>query len=424
MHRTAASLLVAFGILAASGAATRAEQLVLGEEVTFEWRRASGPVDRYGVWVSVNGEPFPDGPDFETTDTRITLLGETSTVVAVRVAALDQAGQRGPYSRTSRNIVFLENDPDSLAERPAQGLGDYRSYDFDDDGHSDLVFRDPASGVVSVWLMSGEGPWHRGELGYVPLHWELIGSDDFDGDGRADLLWREPRTGSMRLWQIEDGVLREETTFPGPADSKPTVVGDLDGDGRADLLFPHAGATTLWLMGAGGALSEATLAAPPGNRRLACSADFDTDGDLDLLWQPTAPGPPVLWQMDGNAVGDSITLAGFAAGSWEAATCSDTDGDGHSEIVWRNPADEQLRIWAIQGGTVASTVTVSGIDPSWAALAAGDFDGDGLVNEFFLQDAAGRQQIREISWTAADAASADDHPAGTSPTLALQLERR
>ena len=426
MHRTAALVLAApvvVVLLALAGTPpAHGEELVLGDEVTFEWRRATGPVDRYGIWVSVNGEPFPETHDFETEDTRITLVGETSSVVAVRVAALDTQGRRGPFSRTSRNIVFLDNDPDTLAERPAPGAADYHRYDFDDDGHSDLLFRDPASGLVSVWLMSGEGPWHRGELGFVPLHWELVGSDDFDGDGRSDLLWREPRTGTMRLWQIEDAGLRTETSFPGPAEAMPTIVGDLDGDSRADLLFPRADETTFWSMGAEGPTAETTLAAPPGNRRLACSADFDADGDLDVLWQPIAPGPPVVWRMESGAVAEEITLSGFASGAWQAAACSDNDGDGTADVVWRSPADEQLHVWAFQDAQLAGAVAVGGIDPGWAALAPGDFDGDGLVNEFFLRDEAGRQQIRELSWVAPDSVLADDHPAGTSPTAALQLE--
>jgi hypothetical protein len=424
MRRSVTVLLAALGALCASIAAESADQLVLGNEVTFEWSRATGPVDRYGIWLSVNGEPFLDEPDFETADTRITLVGETSTLVAVRVAALDSERRRGPFSRTSRNIVFLENDPGALADRPAHGAADYHSYDFDDDGHSDLVFRNPASGLVSVWLMSGVGPWHRAELGFVPLHWELVGSDDFDGDGRADLLWREPRTGSMRLWQVEEAFLRAETSFPGPDDATPSIVGDLDGDGSADLVFRRAGTTTVWPMASDGPRGEVTLPAPPGNRRLACSADFDGDGDLDLLWQPTAPGPPILWRMDAGALEEAISLAGFAGGNWEAASCSDTNSDGHADVVWRNPDNEALTVWALQDAAITTVAAVTGIDPSWAALAAGDYDGDGVLNEFFLQDAAGRQQIRRLTWTGADTVAASDHPAGTSPTLALQLERR
>ena len=84
---------------------------------------------------------------------------------------------------------------------PAQwsiaGIGD-----FDNNGFSDIVFRD-TSGNVGIWLLNStyKGPFIQSTaaLGNVPLAWSIVGTGDYNADGTADILWQD-KSGNVGAW--------------------------------------------------------------------------------------------------------------------------------------------------------------------------------------------------------------------------------
>jgi hypothetical protein len=125
-----------------------------------------------------------------------------------------------------------------------QGTGD-----FNGDGKVDTLWRD-ATGLVSVWLMSGAGVASVAAVTVASLNWTIHGIGDFDGDGKADILWREA-TGLVGIWFMDGATLLHPALVGNaPLDWTIAGVGDADGDSRADILWRHSpsGAVGVWIM--------------------------------------------------------------------------------------------------------------------------------------------------------------------------------
>jgi FG-GAP-like repeat len=138
---------------------------------------------------------------------------------------------------------------------------------------------------------------------------------------------------------------------------------------------------------AAGAVSRAEtvpfVARPPlssslTSGRLAVSADFDRDGDPDVV-AASAPGAVQLFRNtsgDGSAwTSSTITTLPFGAVSLVAA---DLDGDGDVDVLARDGATSTVR-WYENAGAVPpwSVHTVSTLPYSATFVAAADLDRDG-----------------------------------------------
>src|SRR5262249_50144715 len=61
--------------------------------------------------------------------------------------------------------------------------------DFNDDGHTDILWQNTANGTPDVWLMNGTSFIQGPMLTNPGTAWTVKGTGDFNGDGNADILW-------------------------------------------------------------------------------------------------------------------------------------------------------------------------------------------------------------------------------------------
>jgi hypothetical protein len=150
--------------------------------------------------------------------------------------------------------------------------------DLDGDGHPDLVWQDPATGQSQVWFMNGaQGATIRGSAVLSkPNSWRIVGAADFDGNGHADLVWQDPATGVSQVWFM--GGAQGTTVIGAAALSKPNAwriarVMDFNGDGHPDLIWqdPATGESQAWLLGGtqGATLTGAAVLTGPTPLRIS-----------------------------------------------------------------------------------------------------------------------------------------------------------
>jgi len=83
--------------------------------------------------------------------------------------------------------------------------------DFNGDGRTDVLWHNPGTGEVSVWFLNGTSVIGSENLAWqVPGNsgWELKGTGDFDRDGHIDLLWHNPGTGVVGVWNMSGASIQ------------------------------------------------------------------------------------------------------------------------------------------------------------------------------------------------------------------------
>jgi uncharacterized membrane protein len=78
--------------------------------------------------------------------------------------------------------------------------------DFNGDGHTDLLWHHPGSGRVNTWLLDGTSVIANPDFAWnVPgaSGWVLEGTGDFNQDGHTDLLWRQRSSGRVNTWLLD-----------------------------------------------------------------------------------------------------------------------------------------------------------------------------------------------------------------------------
>jgi hypothetical protein len=175
------------------------------------------------------------------------------------------------------------------------------------------------------------------------------------------------------------------------------AVDDFDGDGFLDLFLsswdPRAQLRYFRNDGRGGfaeRTSEAGLSGILGGANLV-QADFDNDGDLDLLvlrgtWQDArGRHPKSLLRNDGGRFVDVAFDAGLGAVHYptETAAWADFDGDGDLDLYVGNEHGEGLdapsQLFRNDGGSFVDVAAKAGVENRRYAKGVtwGDYDNDG-----------------------------------------------
>nr|NLU60585.1 VCBS repeat-containing protein [Pseudomonas sp. BIGb0427] len=220
---------------------------------------------------------------------------------------------------------------------------------------------------------------------------------DFDNDGDADILYQTGGNGSLWAFARSNGngsfTLQSLAQSPFAGLSLPDHTGsnyhvaDFDGDGDLDVLAGVNSTTGTYLRNDGGSFSSQSTASFPapaaGSRMLA--ADFDNDGDADLLYQTGANGTGFAYaRSNGNGTFTLLTLAqspfaGLTLPDHNGSNyyAADIDGDGDIDVLAGSNATTGVYL-RNDGASFSNQSTASFPAPAaFGRMVLADFDSDG-----------------------------------------------
>ena len=251
----------------------------------------------------------------------------------------------------------------------AKGTGDVTG-----DSISDVVWFEPATGQVAIWIMRGPGL-----LGSVVFprsvgagsHLDIQGIGDLDGDGNADILWRNTQTGELIVWYMaSDGSVSETLSYGNvPLSYQVRALADVDGDWIKDIVWFEAatGQVAIWNMHRGGTYTAWFPGGAGSGWDIYKAGDFDADGREDLFFR-NADGTTAIWYMAGPSIVVAQFLVGVPLGEWSMQAVGDYDGDGRDDILWLSSGGQVVR-WRMQGRGVDKIAEgVTGIGNGWQSV--------------------------------------------------------
>jgi len=213
---------------------------------------------------------------------------------------------------------------------------------------------------------------------------------DLDEDGDPDIVWGRysQATGYDVLWSRNTGAGQFEppaVLLSGLTDMVRSIRPmDADLDGDMDLVMVTRAGLAVSLNKAIHRKVEPVFptvnasAVLTGEPRLA-SADFDRDGDEDLLVLSPGDGTVRWLPANGGAFGAAITISTAAAGATAMAT-GDVTGDGLTDVVIGMPALGQLHVLRNVGNGATWQTQLMPHLADVRALHVADVDMDGACD--------------------------------------------
>ena len=258
----------------------------------------------------------------------------------------------GTVSNTRNNFLYLNNGDESFTLISDAGVGNLQSaytvcswLDVDNDTDLDL-FVGKSSGANQIFKNDGDGNFTEQTLNDYGSTWGISWSD-YDKDGDLDGFGTNWGTGNY-FYKNENGNLTRISLSPltnGANNSLSPSWGDYNNDGWMDLFVGNSAARDrLFQNNGNGAFTEinnSPLTNEVINSEGSCWADWDNDGDLDLLVSSggnQSTGQVRMYENDGVGNFTKINDGELTSliGIYEALSCFDYDRDGDLDIFISN----------------------------------------------------------------------------------------
>ncbi len=159
--------------------------------------------------------------------------------------------------------------------------------------------------------------------------------------------------------------------------AKPATA-DFNADGNSDLLWLRQsdGQAYLWTLSnnvqsGGGLLGQVGAA-----WTIQTTGDFNGDGSADFIWKNTTTGQFYIWNFNNGVQSGSANLGNIGT-NWNVMGSGDFNADGTGDIVWRDSNTGQLYLWMMQNNAISSSTDLGAIGVNWTVQAVGDFNGNG-----------------------------------------------
>jgi FG-GAP-like repeat len=87
-------------------------------------------------------------------------------------------------------------------------------------------------------------------------------------------------------------------------------LADFNGDGQPDIVFENkvTGQRVIWVMSDTSHVGNLSLPNPGTDWTIAGAADFNADNKPDILWQNKVTGERAIWMMNGPSLVNSVYL--------------------------------------------------------------------------------------------------------------------
>lgn len=215
--------------------------------------------------------------------------------------------------------------------------------DIDNDGLIDIVATGVASGTIVWWKNNSDKPytWKANTITSDLPACQTVFVIDLNNDGNLDIVGSSSQTNDILAF-INNG---DET----PAFQKIRVTegfalphwvscADIDGDGDNDIFASaYVGSRISWFENTGN-FNDLWPAHKIGTGFLHTltveSADFDLDGDIDVVGTAEGNGELSVWENSGNSPVEwtKHKVSTTVIGAWPVS-CADLDNDGDIDIV-------------------------------------------------------------------------------------------
>jgi glucose/arabinose dehydrogenase len=285
-------------------------------------------------------------------------------------------------------------------ETPSWWLSGQHLIDLDNDNDLDLYLSNHGGGSV-VALNNGNGVFTRTTTGNFP-DTEIHQMYDINEDGKLDVSMTY-QDGGGRWWLNNStagavnfaatNITREGNT------ARSQVMLDFNGDGKIDWLRSGPPGLVVDLGNGNGSFAQnsLTFAVPDtssNNNASFLPADFDDDGDIDLLvltggGYDNTSGRTAYWRNNGNQTFTDVTgSSGIPLAGVLAKGIGDYDQDGDTDFIAIENRQMPPVIYLNNGSGVftkqagaVSGVSSGALDYStWGTAISTDFDNDGIVD--------------------------------------------
>src|SRR5271165_891718 len=286
--------------------------------------------------------------------------------------------------------------------------------DLNGDRQPDLVITDAETGNIYVELATGAG------LFATPVKYSLVSQPgalalaDVNGDGKIDVIAADA-AGLDVLLGKGNGTLGALKTFPAGGSLSSVTVADFNSDGKPDVAAANAasGGVSLFIGNGDGTFQSARTIRLTGSSvpLSTVTGDFNRDGNPDLIVafnqsDPTQPGgiAVLLGKGDGTFQSPSnITLPGpiiqQAVGSAASAALAvgDFNGDGKLDIVTaiQGVGSNQVAVLLGNGDGSFQTPILTSTSTGPPMIAVTDLNGDGKL-DLLLADCCGLSEASNL----------------------------
>ncbi|MGG6267907.1 FG-GAP repeat domain-containing protein [Leptolyngbya sp. AN03gr2] len=220
----------------------------------------------------------------------------------------------------------------------------------------------------------------------------------------VDLLARKASDGSTQVWSVNGFNSATRRDLPTESDQNWQVAGiaDFNRDGQQDLLWRNVGtgAVRIWQVNNDTAQTISLGTVSDLGWQITGLADFNNDGSSDILWQNRRSGEVVLWFLNQTSVSSGSIVGSTGASNWHIQGITDFNNDGNPDLVWYNTSSAETVYWLFSNGRPFHGALLNQAPSTdWKIAGIGDFNGDNSSDLFWRNDRTGETQFWLYSGT-------------------------